>query len=603
VSDDERERQRFLEYASHVKTWIGHNVLEYDIPILNRLIGFPFPDTDHVLDTLILSRLINYSRKGGHSIEQYGIEFGLEKGKFNDFSKYSEELEFYCCRDVDIGERVYRSYLRCISDPVWQRAIHLEHRFQLVVNDLHTNGFCFDLDRANNLLKKVTSELEELDGRILEAFPPRSVAVRTFVPKATKFGTISKTSVPRSLWDKIADFEVGKPYTQYRTEDFNPSSHKQLVTVLAEAGWKPEEKTQTHIDFLREKNPDKVKLEHLKKYGWKVNETNLGTLPQSAPEGARLLAKRILLEARRRSLTEWVSLVNEDGRIHGKFVGIGAWTHRMAHQQPNTANIPRELKEDGSPKLLGREMRELWCAPRNKLLVGVDAEGIQLRVFAHYIDDPEFTEALVKGKKDDKTDPHSLNQRVLGSHCKTRQAAKRFIYALLLGGGITKLAFILGCSEADAREALDRVLRKYTGFATLKKEVFPKDGRRGYFIGLDGRKIPIPGETQRDREHLAMSGYLQAGEAIVIKRAAILIDDVLKDDKAAGKWKFINIVHDELQSEVGKDWHYAERVAKVCADAIVQAGETYGLKCPMAGSYWNDDNKKLTIGKNWYVTH
>ena len=99
-------------------------------------------------------------------------------------------------------------------------------------------------------------------------------------------------------------------------------------------------------------------------------------------------------------------------------MGIGAWTGRMAHQTPNTANIPNDLDTQGKKKLLGKEMRSLWRAPRYRLFVGVDAEGIQLRVFAHYIDDPEFTEALVKGKKDDKTDPHSLNQRILGGVCK-----------------------------------------------------------------------------------------------------------------------------------------------------------------------------------------
>jgi DNA polymerase-1 len=108
----------------------------------------------------------------------------------------------------------------------------------------------------------------------------------------------------------------------------------------------------------------------------------------------------------------------------------------MAHQNPNTANIPNEFDTAGRKKLLGKELRSLWCAPKNRLLVGCDAEGIQLRIFAHYINDPEFTDALVKGKKDDKTDPHSLNQRILGSVCKSRAAAKRFIYALLLGAGI-----------------------------------------------------------------------------------------------------------------------------------------------------------------------
>ena len=81
-------------------------------------------------------------------------------------------------------------------------------------------------------------------------------------------------------------------------------------------------------------------------------------------------------------------------------------------------NIPNEFDTQGNKKLFGKEMQALWTAPRNRLLVGVDAEGIQLRIFAHLINEPEFTEALVNGKKEDKSDPHSLNQRILGDACK-----------------------------------------------------------------------------------------------------------------------------------------------------------------------------------------
>jgi len=95
--------------------------------------------------------------------------------------------------------------------------------------------------------------------------------------------------------------------------------------------------------------------------------------------------------------------------------------------------------------------------------------------------DPEFTRALVEGKKDDKTDPHSLNQSILGGVCRSRAAAKRFIYALLLGAGIGKLTEILGCSTAEAEEALERLMVRYTGWKFLKEKVFPKDAKRGWF--------------------------------------------------------------------------------------------------------------------------
>ncbi len=611
------ERNRFFEFSRTVEQWIGHNLLSYDWPALMDLIGcLPLDVESQAIDTLIISKLIDYPRKG-HSVEDYGDEFGIEKGtffKFTDPHLYNPStdlfklLETYCIRDVDITHKIYLKYLKYISKPEHKASILLEHQFQLIVNSLHENGFSFNVKKAEELLLKVQKELDILDAAILKEFPPREVLIREFTPRATKFGTISKTSVPRALHDKISEYEVDKTYAHTKLEEFNPASHKQVIDVLWEAGWSPVDKTQTHIDTERElqklkysKNRDAsvdtriaecyTKLKNLERYGWQVKEPNLLTLPNSAPSSARTLAQRILYEARRRTLTEWLGLVRpETGRIHGKFYGLGAWPHRMAHQAPNTANIPGEFDTEGKKKLLGKELRSLWQAPKNRLLVGVDAEGIQLRIFAHYINDPEFIDALVRGKKDDKTDPHSLNQRVLGSVCKTRAAAKRFIYALLLGAGMGKLAQILNCSVPQAEEALDRLLERYSGFAYLKAEVIPYDAKRGFFIGLDGRKVRIPGDTLGTRKHLAMSGYLQNGEQTVIKRAAIKFTPALLPGEL-----LVNIVHDEYVIEIKNDVMRGKELIGIVSQALVDVGTELNLKCPLAGAGG--------VGLNWLEIH
>jgi DNA polymerase-1 len=593
---------------------IGHNLCGYDWPVLCSHLQL---DTEgillHGLDTLVISKLVDYSRKR-HSIEDYGIEFGVEKGKFNDFTKYSKEMEEYCVRDVDICERIYLKYKKYTSNPLHADSIKLEHHFQLVVNDLHNNGFAFNISKASNLLDKVTSELSTIDRDILEAFPPKLKLIREITPKETKYGTLNRTDFRWLGSDADLSIYNGGPFCRCSWDDFNPSSHKQIVQVLNTAGWKPVDKTQTHIETERSLSQLKYKkgtevdlqkkelyskLVELQKTGWKVNESNLETLPPRAPKAASLLARRILLEARRRTLTEWLDLVQPDGRIHGKFYAIGAWTHRMAHQNPNTANIPNEFDTAGKKKLLGKELRSLWCAPRNRLLVGCDAEGIQLRIFAHYINDPEFTDALVKGKKDDKSDPHSLNQRILGSVCKSRAAAKRFIYALLLGAGIGKLTEILGCTTAEATEALDRLLGRYVGWQTLKDEVFPKDAKRGWFTGLDGRKVRLPGDTEGSRRHLAMSGYLQNGEAVCMKLATLKwVKELPKYDA-----KLVNFVHDEWQVETPNNMTTALLIAELMAQSLKTVGEDLKLNCPLAGSYYNDDIKDYTIATSWAYTH
>lgn len=615
---DPSEAARFAEYFRSVELAVGHNWLEFDYPWLYRLLGVAMDDVySQSIDTLVLSRLLDYSDPhdvakgkhaenvelvrvaGRHSIESYGLEFGYEKLKFNDFSKFSEEMVQYCIRDVEVCEKIYRKYAKYINDPAWRKSIELEHRFQEVINSLQKNGFAFNKGKAEKILDKVTKELGELDEKIAKAFPPKLVLLREVVPRYTQHGTLNRNDF---RWYKSLDLSIfnGGPFSLLQEWRFNPASHKQIIDVLHTANWSPIDKTQGHLEADR--HPNEVtteRQEHLKKYGWKINENNLSTLPSSAPGPAKLLAKRILLESRRRTLTEWLSLVNADERIHGKFYGIGAWTGRMAHQKPNTANIPNEFDINGRKKLLGKELRSLWHAPKNRLLVGVDAEGIQLRIFAHYINDPEFTDALVRGKKDDKTDPHSLNQRILGSVCPSRAAAKRFIYALLLGGGIWKLSQILECSETECRQALDRLLRRYQGWAVLKEQDIPRDGKRGWFVGLDGRKVRIPGATQSERRHLAMSGYLQNGEAVCMKLATTLFFSRLKEYDA----KLVNFVHDEWQTEVPNNVTKALEVASLQALALKEAGTRLNLRCPLAGSYWNDDLKDWTVGTNWSVTH
>ena len=482
---------------------------------------------------------------------------------------------------------------------------------------MERNGFAFAKDKALKLLSKVEGSLHSLDEAILEAFPTRLKLVREIEPRLTKFGTLNRNDfrwLPSG--SDLSEYN-GSPFCLCHWSEFNPNSHKQIIEVLNEAKWKPVDKTKTHIETERtikklerkKKNfPSSVDTElqdcyndlvNLKTYGWKVNENNLSTLPSRAPAPAKTLAKRILYEARRRSLVEWLSLVQEDERIHGRFQGIGAWTMRMAHQKPNTANIPTSYNLDKSPKLLGSEMRSLWIAPKNRLLLGVDAEGIQLRIFAHYINDPEFTDALVRGKKENKTDPHSLNQRILGNCCKSREAAKRYIYALLLGAGLGKLREILDCPENEAKIANDNILRRYTGFAKLKEETIPLDARNGYFCGIDGQRIRIPGESVSGREHLCMSGYLQSGEAKVMKIATLKFISKLPDYDGL----LVNFVHDEWQVELANDVMKAIELGKFMSQCLKEAGEDLGLRCPLAGSFWNDDAKDYTIGTNWKVTH
>jgi len=271
----------------------------------------------------------------------------------------------------------------------------------------------------------------------------------------------------------------------------------------------------------------------------------------------------------------------------------------MAHQKPNTANIPNAVRvSDGKPSLYGKELRSFWCAPKKRVLVGVDAEAIQLRIFAHLINDPILTDAIVNGKKSDGTDPHSLNKKYFGDYCKTRNAAKHSLYAIFFGGGPGKIADIMACTREEASQAIDSLIDKYPGLKYLQQEVIPKDARRGWFLGIDGRAVRVPGSDISKKRHLMMSGYLQNGEAVAMKRATVLFNPRLKDFDA----KLVDLVHDEWQVEAPNELELCIELAKVMCDSLRIVGEELKLNCPLAGSYWNDA-EEYTIATNWSKTH
>lgn len=613
----EGEVKQFAQFLKEVDMVVAHNGLAFDIPVINSLLkSYVYIDPKCVIDTLVVSRLLDTNIEGGHSLAAWGERLGFPKGDFKDFSQFSQEMLDYCIQDTLVTLKLFEHFKAYIYSPLWKKSLRVEHDMVLVCNDLKTNGFHFDKAKGYELYEEITRDLSILDEELQKAFPPRSSLIREIHPKLTKSGTLSRTDFRWVEDGDLTPYQVDAPFSRIEFVPFNPGSPSQVVERLNEAGWKPYEKTKGHIETekllqrtrdKKEKQALKEKLEVYKESGWKVSEANLDTLPDKAstPDGqyrlesARKLVQRLTLQNRYTTLREWLTAVEESpdhNRIHGTFNHIGAWTHRMSHSNPNMANIPTfgGLPKTREPTFLelwksriDPIFRQFWSVPKGKLLVGVDAESIQLRILAHYMNDERFTQSLLSGKKEDKTDPHSMNQKALGSVCQNRDDAKTFIYAWLLGAGFAKVAQILKCTIEEAEEANDNFLNFYPGLKHLKANVIPNDANFGYFQGFDGRFV------KQDSEHLMLAGYLQNGEACIMKHACISFNQRLKKEKIP--YKMINFVHDEFIVETEDDHELGEYIKQVISDSIKETGESFNLNCPMAGSGG--------IGYNWYEIH
>lgn len=524
-----KDKETFLRLAPKVTQWIGHNSIDYDSYIIEKLWGYKIPVSKQT-DTLVLSRLCD-PVMDGHSLDAWGKRLGFPKIEFSDWSEYSDEMKTYCKQDVTITEQVLlhlRREMKGFSD----KSIRLEHSMQYIVSEQKRNGFMLDRDVAMQIYTGAKAEADRIETAVLEFFPP--IVTERYSEKTGK-----------RLKDHVEEFNLGSP--------------AQVVKRLNEIGWKPYVKTKSGNS-------------------WKICQENLDTIPDTAPPPVRDLKKWKILETRWKTAKDWLERMDVEGRVHGQVILPGAVTHRAAHQGPNMANIPSISDERGLSGLFAYECRQAWTVPRGYRLCGTDASGIQLRVLAHYMNDPTYTKTLLEG------DIHTFNKEALGEFCKDRPTAKTFIYAWLLGAGVAKVAQILGCTTKQAEWSMENFLRSIPALKELKRKA-AMAAQRGYLVGLDGRRLGI------ESEHKSLSVYLQGGETVIMRLSNVLWYNQAKKDKL--DFRQVAWVHDEWQTEVLEQ--HAEIIGQMQVQSIRDAGLAFNLNCPLDGEY--------KIGGNWAETH
>lgn len=593
---------------------VGHNFLQYDAKWLNLFYNQRVVDPAKVIDTIVISRLIDYDMpipKGGdspHSLKSWGIRLNCHKGDFHDFTKLTDEMREYWHGDLDTTEKLFWHLRRYMIDPEWKKAIRCEHDLTTEMVRTSIQGFHFNKPLAQELLDEVTADMDVLETAIRSDFPPKLVEDRRiqYRTKAdgTEFATVQKARAGADMVKVDGDEMI-----IYNYQEFNPGSPKQRIEVLHEAGWKPYEKTKTHMKFARAKIGDmwgkqkltedlyNAKKENFETYGWAVNEDNLDTLPDDAPDGAKALAEWLTLEGRRSSLAEWIGQVKDDNRIHGSIISIGAWTGRCAHKNPNTANISSVFHGEAKTPVqmvksrYDHRLRECWDVPQGSWLVGCDADGIQLRVLADYLwryfDATEYADAIISGKKEDETDIHNVNKRALGLNSATRDDAKTFIYSWLLGAGVGKTASILRITTSQASLVRKNFEESIDGLAPLKRKLIPYIAKQGWFTGYDGRKVVVPSQ------HKTLAGILQSGESVLMKHCLLRWTQEARNEGI--NFKLVGFIHDEYQTEVIGPRQDAERLMEIQKAAFLKTGEELGFMIPTPGD--------ARIGHNWKETH
>ncbi len=536
-----------IEYLKEADVLIGHNILGFDIPVLERLHDVKLNDKV-IKDTLVMSRLFNPIRENGHSLKTWGYVVGMPKAEQpEDWDSYNTDMLKYCQQDVILNERVYKRLLEEGKD-FSEESINLEHSVALVLKEQEDTGFEFNQEQAMLLVAQLKERMFEVEKEVQKVFKPKMVDIKLVTPKLKKDGTLSKSGLTAEEYEKVLATADLKPFMRQKLQPFNLGSRKQIGEYLTDFGWKPNRFTPTGQPIVDESSLAKVK---------------------KIPE-ARLIAEFLLLQKRIAQIDSWILAVDEDSRVHGFVVPNGTITGRMSHRSPNVAQVPSLASE------YGKECRACWTVKDGYKLLGVDASGLELRMLAHYMDDEDYINEVTTG------DIHTANQKDAG--LESRDQAKTFIYAFIYGAGDAKIGSVVGGGKKLGSELKKRFLDNNPSLRTLRERV-SRAAKRGYLKGLDGRKIFIR------NEHAALNSLLQGGGAIVMKRALAMLDSLIKLNTYDAK--FVANIHDEWQMEVRED--LADHIGELAVGCIEKAGEYYNMRCPLTGEY--------KIGGDWSETH
>jgi len=235
-------------------------------------------------------------------------------------------------------------------------------------------------------------------------------------------------------------------------------------------------------------------------------------------------------------------------RLHTTFDQTNAATGRLSSKNPNLQNIPIRTE-------LGREIRAAFIAEPGHVLLSADYSQIELRLLAHFSEDPLLVEAFTRGD-----DIHTLTaSQVFGVpplmvDAEHRRRAKAVNFGIVYGLSAFGLSQQLGIEQKEAKKFIDAYFEKYKGVRTFIDRTLEAARREGKVRTLFGRVRPIPDINSKNAnqrgfaERTAVNTPLQGTAADLIKLAMINIDAKLRERNL--KARMTLQVHDELVFEV-----------------------------------------------------
>ncbi|MBB5056725.1 DNA polymerase-1 [Granulicella aggregans] len=297
---------------------------------------------------------------------------------------------------------------------------------------------------------------------------------------------------------------------------------------------------------------NKMNLPKPMKYGkGKVVSTAQDVLEELAEHHAApalVLEYRQMSKLRSNYTDQLPTLADSEGRVHTTFNQVGTATGRLSSTNPNLQNIPTRTA-------LGREIRTAFIAAPGNVLMSADYSQIELRLMAHFSQDP----LLLNAYRTDQ-DIHTLTAaEVFGvdpatMSKETRARAKAVNFGIVYGISPFGLAAQLGIDQKEAKLYIETYFDRYKGVRTFIDETLETVRRDGAVKTYFGRIRPIPDIQSRNpnmrgfAERTAVNTPLQGTAADLIKLAMIALDREMTARNLRSKMTLQ--VHDELLFDV-----------------------------------------------------
>ncbi|AXH71997.1 MAG: DNA polymerase [Podoviridae sp. ctbj_2] len=412
--------KELVEYLDTVDVLIGHNILGYDLPVLNKILGYTFKGKK--VDTLIMSRLLNPKRilpihavdrkAGPHSLYAWGVRVGVDKPDHEDWENFSEAMFHRCVEDTKINVKVYHELMKEAHGKNWKNAFLLSFRLFDYLYRQERYGWKVDREHMENCIRILDRKIQKIDKALDSRLPMVLEVLETKEKGGGEYKYLKKPFLKSGEYSKpIIQYcdeagidlharTVGGVFTRITFRQLDLNSNDETKQYLLNLGWEPLE--------------------------WNTNDAGERTSPKLSKDDpfegitsglGRLIALRVRAKQRKSIIEGLIGLIRPDGSI-SSIVNNLADTARATHR--NIVNIPKV----GS--FFGKQMRKIFVAREGKVLVGTDSDSCQLRMLGARMKNHAYIEAIMTGDKAKGTDLHSLTRKI--AELESRDIAKNVIY-------------------------------------------------------------------------------------------------------------------------------------------------------------------------------